>query len=144
MQKMANELYARLLPVFPAPLDALDDRLLRHACLLLIRSQRALDPDVAVRLSGEGRRTLEGLRRRLASAKSRPQQTTSFADHLAELAAKGGLAMNLRAAQSFRYLLAAGAYGPQEHGRASPQEGRWRDERLGASSRPNKRPAVSL
>jgi hypothetical protein len=61
-----EELYAKMAGDFE-PMTATDEVLLRQACFLLARAERVhrhADNDNAIRMSGEARRVLEGLRRR--------------------------------------------------------------------------------
>jgi hypothetical protein len=86
VREMAEKLFAELAPQF-APLDPVDRTLLMQAAMLSIQSRRVGDPDAAVRMASEARRTLETLRRnRLKSPKAQPD---SFAEHLATLSERG-------------------------------------------------------
>jgi hypothetical protein len=69
IEALAEQLFVEMAPDF-APLSAIDGVLLKQACVLSVRSRRVTDPDAAVRMASESRRTLEGLRRR--AKQSRP------------------------------------------------------------------------
>jgi hypothetical protein len=67
IRERAAELYAIMAPDF-GEMSAVDTVLLRQACTLLARSERIhrhRDIDVALRMSGEARRLLQALRRRI-------------------------------------------------------------------------------
>jgi len=51
-------------------MSAVDRALLSQACKLMVRAGGARDHDLAVRLSGEGRRLLSGLRKRAPAPKA--------------------------------------------------------------------------
>jgi hypothetical protein len=70
-------------------LTAIDWVLLHQAARLLIRASRCGDPDVVVRLNGEGRRTLEGLRRRYGKhIAAAAQAGPTLYDHLDQIVAE--------------------------------------------------------
>jgi hypothetical protein len=86
-------------------LSAIDRTLLLQAARLLMRSQRIKEPDAAIRMSSEARRTLEGLRRRcvpaVRSAPAEPfgaiavsAQAEAAARRAAELAADASEALD--------------------------------------------------
>jgi hypothetical protein len=86
VKTLAAALFAELAPQFE-PLDAAERVLLQQACVLSVRARRIGDPDAAVRMASEARRTLEGLKR--ARLKSPQAQPGSFAAHIAELTERG-------------------------------------------------------
>ena len=62
----ANELFGLLSADLGPPLSAIDETLLRQACLLLARAERVSrlkDADVGIRMAGEARRILAMLKR---------------------------------------------------------------------------------
>jgi hypothetical protein len=88
IRERADDLFGIMSADF-APLSAVDEVLLRQACLLLARSQRVhrlRDVDAGIRLSSEARRILAGLRK---SATRRESETPSLAAYLAETYGKG-------------------------------------------------------
>lgn len=63
INRRADELFAGVAADFGV-LSATDEILLRAACRLLARAEKTKDEDAAVRLSSEGRRGIDALRRR--------------------------------------------------------------------------------
>ena len=64
-------------------LSPTDATLLRLACRLLTRAERAGDDDAAVRAASEARRILAAIRKSAGAAPGQPQHT--LADHVARL-----------------------------------------------------------
>jgi len=70
-RRSAAELFAEMVGDFGGvdALSATDRVLLAHGCRLLVRAGRVRDHDIALRMSGEARRVLAGLRKRQPAPK---------------------------------------------------------------------------
>jgi hypothetical protein len=90
VKTLAAALYAELAPDFE-PLDAPERLLPLQACTLSVRARRIADPDAAVRMSSEARRTIESLKRARQKSGAKPLRaggSTTDGDDLASYMAK--------------------------------------------------------